>query len=562
MSGNANISRSVCGRCGYTWVVTTTTPVCPVCGAAAGTGTAPPTIRLRGLGRLHWIAGIASIVVVMMLLGTVTTSAITKTGVGRTPVTIGSPVLGNTAVVPSGAISATPAALLSTPTEPAPTLTAIPPTPAETPSGDKEYQAAVQEMAAGQWGDAYKSLEASIVFNPTRTDALARMYDVNARLRPPIHLVSDLTSWKATAKAADGWNNQLTFNETDWSSPVPVTVDNGVPKLDDSQAKFIWAPNSSGDGADAYFRQVINLDAAPNSAKIQMNVDDNYELYINGTKVGEDQASGGWRTIENYDVATSLQAGKNLVAVHGHNLSGAFSFVFSMSIEQVGPLDPKVATALKTVPTPTQTPTATATVTSTSTATPDVRPLLGRLDAAWAKSDWPSAISTLQEIRKIAPDSKDYRDKLYTAYFAYGKVFLAKGDKNSAAAQFVLADGTDPTRGEAKAQLLALTPTSTPAPPTPTPLVCQRTFGDFCLVSTAGDNSGYVGYVTGVVINSGSHNYGYVQVEITLLDSSGAVVGSALANVNNLGPGETWKFKAAIFEEATRKYRVETITGF
>jgi hypothetical protein len=189
--------------------------------------------------------------------------------------------------------------------------------------------------------------------------------------------------------------------------------------------------------------------------------------------------------------------------------------------------------------------------------------LVGQLDSAWSKSDWPAAIDALRQLRRINPDSKDYRDKLYSAYFAYGKALLKKGDTANAVAQFILANETDPSRTEAAAQLQALTPTATPAPPTPTPLVCKSTFDDFCLVSTTGQLDSFGGgYVTGVVINTGSRRYSYVQVEVTLLDASGAVVGSALANVNNLGPGETWKFRAPFFDSGVSTFRVEKVIGF
>lgn len=101
---------------------------------------------------------------------------------------------------------------------------------------------------------------------------------------------------------------------------------------------------------------------------------------------------------------------------------------------------------------------------STPTPTPDEHTLLARVDAAWAKSDWPSAIADLQLLRKTAPDSTSYRDKLYAAYIFYGQSLLKTGDKASAERQFENARDLDPSRGEAVAQLQALTPTATPAP--------------------------------------------------------------------------------------------------
>ncbi|MEI7814714.1 MAG: FxLYD domain-containing protein [Coriobacteriia bacterium] len=69
-------------------------------------------------------------------------------------------------------------------------------------------------------------------------------------------------------------------------------------------------------------------------------------------------------------------------------------------------------------------------------------------------------------------------------------------------------------------------------------------------------------YVTGTVVNNSDKNYGYVQVAINLYDAQGAQVGSTMANINNLAPGGTWKFKAPILEEACTSFKVKDVTGF
>lgn len=68
-------------------------------------------------------------------------------------------------------------------------------------------------------------------------------------------------------------------------------------------------------------------------------------------------------------------------------------------------------------------------------------------------------------------------------------------------------------------------------------------------------------YATGHVRNNTDRNYGYVQIQINELDQSGAIVGSTMANMNNLGPGETWSFKAPLTSDGV-KFRVKDITGF
>lgn len=69
-------------------------------------------------------------------------------------------------------------------------------------------------------------------------------------------------------------------------------------------------------------------------------------------------------------------------------------------------------------------------------------------------------------------------------------------------------------------------------------------------------------YVTGEVVNESAKTYSYAQVEINLYDASGAQVGSTLANVNNLAPGATWKFKAPVLEDSATKSQVKEVTGW
>lgn len=71
-----------------------------------------------------------------------------------------------------------------------------------------------------------------------------------------------------------------------------------------------------------------------------------------------------------------------------------------------------------------------------------------------------------------------------------------------------------------------------------------------------------VRYVTGTVVNQSKREYGYVQVQINLYDTTGNQVGSTMANVNNLAAGGVWKFKAVILEDDATKFKVKEVTGF
>jgi hypothetical protein len=72
----------------------------------------------------------------------------------------------------------------------------------------------------------------------------------------------------------------------------------------------------------------------------------------------------------------------------------------------------------------------------------------------------------------------------------------------------------------------------------------------------------YGGEITGMVINRRSEKLGYVQITFSLYDNSGAQVGSAMANINNLDSGGKWKFSASTFGTDYAKYKFAELSGF
>jgi tetratricopeptide (TPR) repeat protein len=98
-------------------------------------------------------------------------------------------------------------------------------------------------------------------------------------------------------------------------------------------------------------------------------------------------------------------------------------------------------------------PTATVAPSATSTAAPTLAELI---DAAWAAGDWPQVIALLKRADPVDAN------KLYSAYFNYGQVLLAKGDKAGAAVQFQSAVDINTSGPEARQAILALTPSPTP----------------------------------------------------------------------------------------------------
>ena len=85
---------------------------------------------------------------------------------------------------------------------------------------------------------------------------------------------------------------------------------------------------------------------------------------------------------------------------------------------------------------------------------------------------------------------------------------------------------------------------------------------DLELRSSSGLRSSHAFTVTGTIRNNSSRNYSYVQVLFDVYDSSGNLVGNALGNINNLGPLETWRFKAVYFGADGHRFRLDEITGF
>lgn len=53
--------------------------------------------------------------------------------------------------------------------------------------------------------------------------------------------------------------------------------------------------------------------------------------------------------------------------------------------------------------------------------------------------------------------------------------------------------------------------------------------------------------ITGTITNTTKRDFSYISVTYKIYDASGAVIGTALDNANNIGSGETWRFEANSF---------------
>ena len=106
------------------------------------------------------------------------------------------------------------------------------------------------------------------------------------------------------------------------------------------KAAWIWNDKAAlRDGAlTCYFRREIDLPAKPTAATVLATADNGYDLYVNGSVVGGDTGydSAYWQSIEKYDIAHLLKAGRNVVAIRGANLGGAAGLVAAMRVELAG----------------------------------------------------------------------------------------------------------------------------------------------------------------------------------------------------------------------------------
>jgi hypothetical protein len=133
--------------------------------------------------------------------------------------------------------------------------------------------------------------------------------------------------WEA---ANVGWNSSLAFDDSDSAGwHVPVARD--VARYGGTSTNNIWA---SGDQnylgpTPGYFRITFTLDNAPLSAHIGSTtledsanvVDDDAQIYVNGTLVVDDQ-DGGVTFFGLTDVTGLLHAGQNLLAAKVHDSYG------------------------------------------------------------------------------------------------------------------------------------------------------------------------------------------------------------------------------------------------
>lgn len=70
---------------------------------------------------------------------------------------------------------------------------------------------------------------------------------------------------------------------------------------------------------------------------------------------------------------------------------------------------------------------------------------------------------------------------------------------------------------------------------------------DYEITDLAVDESDFVPKATGILKNNSGNDVNYLQIEFAVKDKDGNKLGTAIANINNLKAGDTWKFEAMSF---------------
>src|SRR5436309_4285310 len=88
------------------------------------------------------------------------------------------------------------------------------------------------------------------------------------------------------------------------------------------EAQWIWSPEHAKENVPAgeacHFRKTLNL-RAPEGGQVIIAADDQYELFINGRRIGAGEAT---KKLDEYDVGRFLMRGVNVIAIRVQNTTG------------------------------------------------------------------------------------------------------------------------------------------------------------------------------------------------------------------------------------------------
>jgi hypothetical protein len=157
-----------------------------------------------------------------------------------------------------------------------------------------------------------------------------------------VSLVSD-SGWRTFASEVAGWET-TGFDDAAWSAaraPYPSPVAPGV-LMPGTSAQYIWHdPTGTSNGTTgpniAYFRRSFSLTlpaaGVPLAAGARVSVDDDYELYVNGTRVFRNADEGFADRVDYVGFAAQLRNGVNVIAIRA--VDGGMAAPWDRSYERV-----------------------------------------------------------------------------------------------------------------------------------------------------------------------------------------------------------------------------------
>jgi alpha-L-rhamnosidase len=118
----------------------------------------------------------------------------------------------------------------------------------------------------------------------------------------------------------------------DWQARwVAGPAPGGLP----DDARWIWFsegdPLTLAPTAERFFRRAFTLPAGSEilTARVNLSVDDEFELFINGASVG---AGTSWKDVGSFDVRARLTTGANVIAIRARNTGGGAGFIGALDV--------------------------------------------------------------------------------------------------------------------------------------------------------------------------------------------------------------------------------------
>lgn len=128
-----------------------------------------------------------------------------------------------------------------------------------------------------------------------------------------------------------------------------------------------------------------------------------------------------------------------------------FAVVVMLALTAYIAFSPRLTAPAPTAPPPTARPT------KTPTADEKGATLWYKVDLAWG-NDWPQVLNLLIQLEALQGRTPKVAEKLYAAHVNYGQLLLQSGYRVEAEGEFNNALAVNPDGGEAKQELLSLTP--------------------------------------------------------------------------------------------------------